>query len=132
VLGLAACLGPPPPGDEPRACFDGEDNDGDAEIDFPFDPGCESELDPQESDPFVPRACSDAIDNDRDGRIDFDRNGNGMIDLEDDPGCESAADDDEANVVLPECADLLDNDSDGRIDLDDPQCPNRNDVSEAE
>src|SRR4051812_30521060 len=73
-------------------CNDGIDNDRDGLIDFPSDPGCESELDAREERVLMPRACSDGIDNDGDGRIDFDSNGNGVRDAEDDPGCSSAAD----------------------------------------
>ncbi len=125
-------LGPTAPGpEEVRACGDGSDNDGNGLVDYPFDPGCESELDPQEAPLATPRACSDGIDNDNDGRVDFDGNGNGEVDASDDPGCDSAADDDESNLVLPECADGVDNDGDTFIDHpNDTGCGSRNDTSE--
>src|SRR5437660_54143 len=66
-------------------CSDGIDNDLDGLIDFPFDPGCESELDSREERLATPRACSDGVDNDGDGRIDFDGNHNGVRDGLDDP-----------------------------------------------
>jgi hypothetical protein len=120
-----------PAGDDPRACSDGIDNDGDGRVDYPQDPGCENALDPSEDDPAAPRACSDGQDNDGDGRTDFDLNDNGLLDAEDDPGCSSAADDTEENLALPECGDMLDNDQDGLTDLADPDCENRNDDSES-
>jgi hypothetical protein len=136
VLLACACgvftVGPTLEQDGLRECSDGLDNDRDGKIDFPADPGCESEADPREERVLTPRACSDGIDNDGDGRIDFDTNGNGVRDAEDDPGCSSAADDDEYNVQLPQCNDGVDNDSDGKIDFPaDPECSGRNDDSEA-
>lgn len=125
-------LGPSSPdGSVLRACQDGLDNDGDGRVDYPDDPGCESETDPLELDPATARACSDGLDNDGDGRRDYDLRGDGMLDAEDDPGCESAADDDERNVVLPACSDGVDNDGDLFTDFPvDPGCSSRNDTSE--
>jgi len=120
-----------PAADALRECNDGIDNDGNGLADFPYDPGCASELDPQEAPLAKPPACADGIDNDGDGRIDFDVNHDGVVDGTDDPGCSSAADDNEFNVLLPECADGIDNDGDGKIDYPaDPQCDSRNDDHE--
>ncbi len=52
-------------------CSDGLDNDGDGKIDFPFDPGCDSPGDDDETDPMTPPVCSDTMDNDADGLTDF-------------------------------------------------------------
>ncbi|GEM_PF-3056434 len=130
--GLGCELGYQPdlPGDSLAACGDGQDDDGDGLTDFPADPGCQSPQDPAEGDPRVRPACSDGLDNDGDGRTDFDTDHDGQLDAPEDPGCESAADDDEANLILPECNDRVDNDGDGLTDLGDPNCLNRNDVSE--
>lgn len=132
---LVSCdLGPSVPSpDAGHACGDGVDNDRDGRADFPYDPGCESELDPGEDDPKVARLCGNGLDDDNDGKTDFDTNGNGAVDGSDDPGCDSAADDDESNAVLPACADGSDNDGDGQTDFpSDPQCSSRNDMSEAQ
>ena len=86
------------------ACANGLDDDDDGVIDFPFEPGCESASDADETDPPEGRACSNDIDDDEDGDIDFP----------DDPGCIGAADDFEG----PDCRDGIDNDGDGTIDYD--------------
>jgi hypothetical protein len=54
--------GPPLP-----VCSDGIDNDGDALLDFPADPGCQDETSAIEN----PK-CDDDLDNDGDGAIDWD------------------------------------------------------------
>jgi hypothetical protein len=51
----------------PPACDDGLDNDGDGWVDFPADPGCQSDTSTLENP-----ACQDGLDNDGDGNIDFD------------------------------------------------------------
>lgn len=113
-------------------CSDGVDNDGNGLVDYPADPGCESELDPREEPSATAPACADGIDNDGDGRIDFDHNHDGVRGATDDPGCTSAADQNEYNVVLPQCSDGVDNDADGLTDFPaDPQCSSRNDDNEA-
>lgn len=66
-------------------CADDADNDGDTFVDFPDDPGCESETDDSELDPSV--ACDDDADNDTDGLTDFPN----------DPGCSGPTDDDETS-----------------------------------
>ena len=71
---------------EETECTDGIDNDADALIDFPNDPGCSSTLDNDETDPVFPQ-CSDGVDNDGDTLIDFPA----------DPGCSSTSDDVEFN-----------------------------------
>ena len=70
----------------PAACNDGLDNDGDTLIDFPFEPGCRSADDDDETDPIPAPQCGDGLDNDADG----------MIDYPVDDACGSAADDDES------------------------------------
>ncbi len=70
------------PGDPTPACSDGLDNDGDGKVDFPNDPGCFNEDDPDEINPEELPECSDDIDND----------GDEFTDYPDDPECESAAD----------------------------------------
>ncbi|MFY1826277.1 hypothetical protein ACN47A_10220 [Myxococcus fulvus] len=82
-------------------CSDGEDSDGDGKIDFPYDPGCESQKDDDETDPNPVPACGDSVDSEpvgyTDGLIDFSTAPGG------DPSCTSAADDDElaCGQVLP-------------------------------
>jgi hypothetical protein len=133
---LAACgsftFGPAaPPYEAARACNDGLDNDGNGLADYPEDPGCLSELDPQEARLKQPPACANGLDDDGDGRTDFDVDGDGVTGAAEDPGCQSAADDDEFNVLLPACADGIDNDQDGLTDFpSDPQCTGRNDDDE--
>lgn len=90
-LGIAA---PPPPAaaaPEPvqvvpavSPCSDGQDNDGDALVDFPADPGCTAADDVDETDP---PQCADGKDNDGDGQIDFPN----------DKGCAAADDNDETD-----------------------------------
>lgn len=112
-------------------CSDGVDNDGNGLIDYPEDPGCQSELDPREEPLATAPACANGLDDDADGRIDFDHNHDGLRDVTDDPGCTSASDQNEYNVLLPQCSDGVDNDRDGLIDFPaDPQCNSRNDDSE--
>src|SRR3954462_15440496 len=105
LLLLAACgtfdFGPNVPAPEAvRACSDGLDNDGNGLADFPYGPGCASELDPQEAPLAHPPRGADGLANDGDGRVDFDVNQNGVTDGTEDPGCQSASDDDEFNVQL--------------------------------
>ncbi len=95
-------------------CSDGTDNDGDALVDFPDDPGCTSLADTSEVNP----QCNDGKDNDSDGAIDYPA----------DPGCTSLADNNEPN---PQCNDGKDNDSDGVTDYpNDPGCTSLADNSE--
>ena len=93
--GLSRCVRP--------QCSDQQDNDGDGNTDFPYDPGCTSTIDNSELNPDPLPACSNNIDEDRDGLFDFGE----------DPDCDSAADDFEG----PQCRDGIDNDGDGRIDF---------------
>ena len=73
VMGARTC--------EPLACSDGVDNDGDGKIDFPFEPGCDSPSDDDETDPATPSVCSNGADDDNDMATDFPA----------DYGCSSAA-----------------------------------------
>ena len=55
-------------------CSDGLDNNADGRIDFPNDPGCESQRDNSESSVCPGAACpecTDGMDNDNDGQTDF-------------------------------------------------------------
>ncbi|WP_141327312.1 IPT/TIG domain-containing protein [Myxococcus sp. AB025B] len=80
-------------------CSDYIDDDGDGLTDFPFDPGCTSPEDDDETDPVQVPACGDGLDNEPDGlkdqRMDYGPAG--------DPSCMSAADDDESycGEVIP-------------------------------
>jgi len=56
---------------QPVACADGIDNDGDGLADFPFDPGCESYSDDDETDPATPPVCSNGMDDDNDQQTDY-------------------------------------------------------------
>jgi len=90
-------------GTEPApACSDDLDNDGDALVDFPADPGCADAADLDEHDPTLP--CDDGADNDGDGLIDFPA----------DPGCPTPT----SALENPACNDGLDNDQDGGTDWD--------------
>jgi hypothetical protein len=95
-------------------CANNLDDDGDLKIDFPFEPGCTSALDPSEVDPVRLPVCANGINDDGDlVGADFPK----------DPGCRSAADASEADpATLPECADAIDNDGDGKVDSLDPGC----------
>jgi large repetitive protein len=70
----------------PAACNDGTDNDGDGDVDYPFDAGCTSVSDADETDPAILPQCGDGIDNDLDGDIDYPA----------DDSCGAASDDNEA------------------------------------
>ncbi len=74
-------------------CSDGLDDDADGKIDFPNDPGCLTEADPDEVDdcpggPTCPK-CSDAVDNDGDGNTDYPS----------DESCKAAGDGSEACIT---------------------------------
>lgn len=102
---------PPAPDGAPQpACLDQMDNDGDGAKDYPFDPGCASYDDDDETDPEPPPACSNGDDDDDDDITDFP--------LE--PGCEAASDDTELDPAEPpECNDGVDNDFSGEMDYPD-------------
>lgn len=98
-------------------CSDGVDNDGDALVDYPSDPGCISATDFQE---FA--ECSDGADNDGDMLSDYPA----------DPGCRSRADSFELDALDNQCGDGVDNDGDGTIDWPaDVLCFGPNDTTEA-
>ncbi len=67
-------------------CSDGLDNDNDGLVDYPQDPGCDSETDDDEYNVVIIPQCDDGLDNDNDG----------LTDLED-PGCMNSTDDSESN-----------------------------------
>ncbi|MEZ4469583.1 MAG: hypothetical protein R3F60_02035 [bacterium] len=54
----------------PPACRDGEDNDGDGQVDL-ADPGCTEAEDADETDPDEPPVCANDLDDDGDGRVDW-------------------------------------------------------------
>jgi hypothetical protein len=91
-------------------CEDGIDNDGDGQIDSPWDPGCVNANDPDnsEADLAVPPLCSNKVDDDADGKPDFPL----------DPQCRTAGDTREAGAGVTPCSDGIDNDVpvDGLID----------------
>ncbi len=75
----------------PPVCSDGVDDDGDGEIDFPFDPGCERADDADEADPATLPECGNGEDDDGDDDVDYPA----------DPGCGSAADAQEQDECIP-------------------------------
>ena len=78
---------------EQAQCANGIDDDGDGHIDFPFDPGCTSAEDDDETDgcPATCPQCANGIDDDGDGLIDYPA----------DPGCGSASDTSETDDCTP-------------------------------
>ena len=128
----------------PPACRDGEDNDGDGDVDFPEDDGCTAAVDLSET-----ADCGDGLDNDGDDEVDFptdagcrslddatelpdcangiDDDGDGLVDYPDDPGCRSP----DSPREDPACDDSVDNDGNGEVDHpDDPGCVAAWDLSE--
>jgi MYXO-CTERM domain-containing protein len=93
-----------------RACQDGLDNDGDGQIDFPADPGCDSPQDNNETDGAEPE-CSNGVD---DADPDTD------VDWPDDQQCYAYYDPTEGGAAA--CNDGVDNDNDGQTDSADPDC----------
>jgi hypothetical protein len=85
-------------------CSDEAENDGDALVDHPNDPGCTSPEDLSETPD-----CNDGLDNDGDGLADFGA----------DPGCRNRS---ETASEDPACNNGLDDDGDTLIDGGDPQC----------
>ena len=84
----------------PAACNDGVDDDGDGNVDYPNDPGCDSILDNDETDSCPGAgcpACSNAIDDDTDAKTDFAM----------DPSCWAAAAPSEAFCALESDRTLL-------------------------
>ncbi|MDY0001181.1 MAG: hypothetical protein RBU30_07805 [Polyangia bacterium] len=80
------------------ACNNGQDDDGDGYVDWPYDPGCTSKGDNDETDSCDPvnnpascPACWNGLDDDGDGFVDF-----GF-----DRGCSSAADTSEIDDCVP-------------------------------
>lgn len=99
-------------------CDDGLDEDGDGQIDYPADPGCDSATDSTERDDKL--ACDDGIDDD----------GDGLTDWPADPGCSSSTDSSEQSPALV-CDDGIDNEGDGFTDhAEDPECEGPNGTSE--
>jgi len=126
------------------------DNDGDALVDYPADPGCNSLAGASEAG-----ACQDGVDNDGDGLVDFpadpgctsaadlsereagnscddgiDNDADTFADYPADAGCDSLVDPSERSPDLV-CDDGLDNDGDGLVDHPaDPGCASLTDPSE--
>jgi hypothetical protein len=109
------------PNYQPPACSDGVDNDDDGYIDYPYDPGCETRGDSDETTPDRLPACFNELDDDQDDLFDLD-----------DPGCSSASDPIELDISpKPQCQNRLDDDLDGYIDYPyDPHCLHKGDLSE--
>jgi hypothetical protein len=72
------------------ACNNMTDDDGDGDVDYPFDPGCTNISDNDETDPPTPPQCADGLDNDADTFTDYPA----------DTSCTSAADDDESCISI--------------------------------
>ncbi|MCW5807562.1 MAG: PPC domain-containing protein [Deltaproteobacteria bacterium] len=114
-----------PPDAKLPQCSDGIDNDGDGDIDYPRDLGCDDSNDDSEDSPAKPQ-CSDGRDNDGDGKTDFPN----------DPGCISALADDESDDCpsgpgCPQCGNGIDDDGNGFIDFPaDPGCESAADNEE--
>ena len=105
------------------ACDNGLDDDGDGEVDYPFDFGCGGKGDEDELDVVgLVTECTNSIDDDEDGRIDFPE----------DAGCSARIDNTERNPVPPSrCGDNVDQDNDGLLDYPfDPGCDAAGDPSE--
>jgi len=107
-------------------CSDGKDNDGDGDIDFPADLGCNDETDETEDSGPSPQ-CDDGRDTDGDGKHDFPN----------DPGCfapkqDSEEDDCPNGPNCPECSDGKDNDGNGQTDFpnDSGSCESASDGDE--
>ena len=89
----------------PTICNDGLDNDGDTLIDYPFEPGCATRDDLDETDPVPAPQCGNGLDDDLDGMTDYPA----------DDSCTSAAHDNEACAVFGSdafgyigCSDIFD------------------------
>jgi hypothetical protein len=106
-------------------CSDGIDNDGDGQIDYPDDLGCDSPSDDSEDSTPKPQ-CDDGRDNDGDGKTDYPN----------DPGCfaslaDSEEDDCPDGPNCPQCANGIDDDGNGQTDFpDDPGCTSASDLFE--
>ena len=74
-------------------CNNGVDDDFDDKIDYPFDPGCATRGDVNETDPVTVPACFNGIDDD----------GDGLADIPLDPGCTARGDDDRDRPRNPAC-----------------------------
>jgi hypothetical protein len=85
-------------------CSDEIENDGDARLDFPDDPGCTSAEDLSEA-----ADCDDGLDND----------GDSLADYGSDPGCRNRQ---EWVREDPACDNGADDDGDTLVDADDPEC----------
>jgi len=66
---------------EVSICNDTIDNDGDGKIDYPWEPGCDSPSDDDETDPPTMPVCANGVDDDADGYVDFPE----------DPNCTAAS-----------------------------------------
>ena len=85
-----------------NSCDNGIDDDGDGDVDYPDDIGCQSANDAFERLDSLP--CDDG----------FDADGDGAVDYPEDVGCPSPS----GTVEDPACSDGIDNDGDGQIDWD--------------
>lgn len=110
----------------PSACDNGIDDDQDGYIDFPFDPGCASVTDMDESDNVMATQyaqCENGLDDDQDGYADLA-----------DPDCINETDPRERaqdNEPLRKCSNYIDDDGDELVDFpSDPGCRSAGDDSE--
>ena len=71
----------------PDACSNQTDDDGDGLTDYPFEPGCDSPEDTDETDPSAAPACGNGSDDD----------GDGLTDYPSDLGCSAASDTNEVD-----------------------------------
>lgn len=111
---------------EPSACSNELDDDDDGLVDYPYDPGCASADDPDESNQTMIDSmmaqCNNELDDDGDGYADLA-----------DPDCRDLNDQSEAfeGEAQPACHDGIDNDGDGRIDaFEDLGCSHFGDLDE--
>ncbi len=119
---------PPPPPPTTYACSNGLDDDGDAKVDYPADPGCSSTTDNNEynAPPAPTYACSNGKDDDGDAKVDYPA----------DPGCSSTTDNDEYNAPPAPaptyaCSNGRDDDGDAKVDYPaDPGCSSPTDNNE--
>ena len=104
------------------ACANGVDDDDNGLIDFPYDPGCAAQGDPDESELAELAVCANGIDDDLDGLIDYPL----------DPGCSGRGSASEVEPTQPPaCANGIDDDQDGAIDFpDDSGCASASYFSE--
>lgn len=107
--------------DDIPACSDGLDNDLDGTTDQ-NDPGCHTDLDPENSESYNPDLQSEGNESTQDLCSDSaDNDGDELVDLAD-PDCEAFVPPPPPPPQNGECNDGIDNEGDTLIDQQDPQC----------